>query len=204
MDSSFISKLQQRLTEPLPGKDAQLKMAPSFRPDGDSSAKSVKAGVLILLYPNPDLYFVLMKRPEYQGVHSGQISLPGGKFEVSDASLIETAVRETYEEVGVQPETISVLGTLSPLYIPVSETEVYPAVAYIDRKPVFKVDTNEVAYLIETPVHELLQTQNRKTRPYDSGRFSGIIPYFDIQGNVVWGATAMILSEFSEIIESII
>lgn len=204
MDATFISRLQERLKEPLPGREAQLKMAPSFRPNGMPSSTSVKAGVLILLYPNPELHFVLMKRPAYLGVHSAQISLPGGKYEVSDKSLIETAVRETFEEVGVLPETITVLGTLSPLYIPISQTEVYPAVAFMTKKPVFSIDKNEVAYLIETPVSGLLNVQNKKTKPYDSGGFSGIIPYFDIQGHVVWGATAMILNEFAEVVESII
>lgn len=205
MDIEIIEKLKQRLAEPLPGKDAQLKMAPSFRPEGQATAHTVQAGVLILLYPNPsELYLVLMKRTEYPGVHSAQISLPGGKFEPKDQSLVDTAVRETHEEIGISPEKITVLGRLTPLYIPVSETEVYPAVAYMSTKPVFQIEPDEVDYLIEEPIAHLLKPEIVCSKPYKDQKYGGNIPYFDIQGNHVWGATAMILSEFTEVLKSVI
>ena len=205
MNSVTISRLKQRLTEPLPGRDAQLKMAPSFRLVGSAFEHGTKAGVLILLYPNPsELHLVLMKRTEYPGVHSAQISFPGGKFDLGDKNLIETAIREIHEEIGISSEFIEVLGTLTPLYIPVSEIEVFPAIAFASQKQLFKIAPYEVDYLIEVPVDHLLNANVVKIKPYFDKKFSGTIPYFDIQGNHVWGATAMILSEFIEVLKSTI
>ena len=205
MNAAFISRLKQRLTEPLAGRNAQLKMAPSFRPDLQETENTAKAGVLLLLYPNPiELYLVFIKRTEYPGVHSAQISFPGGKFERSDNDLIHTAIRETQEEIGVDPSDIDILGKLSPLYIPVSEMKVYPTVAFTPQQPTFKIAPDEVDYIIEEPLDNLLKSNITKTKPYDDHRYTGTIPYYDIQGNHVWGATAMILSEFMEAIKSAI
>ena len=205
MNSEIIETLKQRLSEPLPGRNAQLKMAPSFRPESQMSDHTVKAGVLILLYPNPvELHLVLMKRTEYPGVHSAQISLPGGKFEQEDQSLVDTAVRETYEEIGISPDTITILGKLTPLYIPASETEVFPTVAFTPKKQTFRIAPDEVDYLIEVPVVNFLNPEIVNTKPFKDHRYSGIVPYYNFQGNQVWGATAMILSEFAEVLKSTI
>ena len=199
---NIIPALKNRLSRPLPGLRAQLRMAPSFRSTITKNHKVPRAGVLILLYQGPDgLRIVFMKRPEYDGVHSGQISFPGGKEERSDQSIIHTALRETKEEIGIPVESIQVLGSLTPLYIPVSETEVFPTVGYSIQMPVFQTDPHEVDYLIETDLEAFFDPSILKTKPYNHGKFIGEIPFFDIQGNHVWGATAMILSEFLEIIE---
>jgi 8-oxo-dGTP pyrophosphatase MutT (NUDIX family) len=201
MTEAIIPQLKYRLTRPLPGKETQLKMAPSFRPDLSPRYSDTKAGVLLLLYPNPnELYLVLTKRPVYQGTHSGQISFPGGKFDPSDKSFVETALRETQEEIGITRHLIEIIGQLTPLYIPVSEIEVFPTVGFTEIRPIFHPDPHEVEFLIEVPLSTLLNPAIKEIKPFESEKFNGIIPYFNIENNHVWGATAMILSEFLEIV----
>ena len=203
MTKDIVPAIKQRLTLPLPGKYMQMQMAPTFRPDINNQQTSVKAGVMILLYPNPtELYVVLMKRPEYPGTHSGQISFPGGKFEANDENLIKTALRETEEEIGVLSSNVMVLGQLTPLYIPASEFEVYPTVGFID-KPQFIIDPQEVEYVIEAEANFLLRPDKKGSNGFQITNTQGDIPYFNINGNHVWGATAMILNEFLEIVKDI-
>jgi len=179
-------------------------MAPSFRPETEPKEPYAKAGVLLLLYPiQADLSLVLMKRPEYEGVHSAQISFPGGKFESSDPNLTFTALRETEEEVGVSPACVDVLGTLSSLYIPVSEIEVFPSVGYAAQRPDFKIDPKEVDHLIEVSLQTLINPGILKSKKISGDKYQGEIPYYDIHNHHVWGATAMILSEFLTIIQEL-
>jgi 8-oxo-dGTP pyrophosphatase MutT (NUDIX family) len=202
MTEKVISEIKQRLREPLPGKSAQFQMAPSFRLSITKKNVSAQAGVMLLLYPNPtQLHLVLIKRTEYPGTHSGQISFPGGKFEHTDQNFIETALRETEEEIGVKMSDIEILGQLTPLYIPASEFEVYPAVGFTKSRPLFRIDKNEVQYLIETDLDFLLNPSTKAIKPYIVEAYQGDVPYFNIEGNEVWGATAMILNEFLEIIK---
>jgi 8-oxo-dGTP pyrophosphatase MutT (NUDIX family) len=204
MTVKIIPEIKQRLAMSLPGKSAQLQMAPSFRPDILSKSISAQAGVMVLLYPNPTkLYLALTKRTEYPGVHGGQISLPGGKFENGDQNLIETALRETMEEIGIQPSFIEILGQLTPLYIPVSEFEVHPVIGFMHSSPIFTIDKNEVQYIIEVELEFLLSPEAKATKPFANEKYQGNIPYFNINGNEVWGATAMILNEFLEIIKDL-
>lgn len=197
----LIENLTRKLSEPLPGKKAQLLMAPAFRPDVEAGKDGRKAGVIILLYPHQNkIWSVLTKRQVYEGNHSGQVSFPGGKVEPEDTSLISTALREAEEEIGVNQNMIEILGSLTPLYIPVSGIEVYPVVGYIDYRPDFNPDPHEVDFLIEFPFHLLFEPGIKDTEIYESGNRKGIIPFYNISGNHVWGATAMILSELIEIL----
>ena len=196
MTHEIIHTLKHRLTMPLPGKDAQYGMAPSFRKSIQKDKVSARAGVLILLYPGENgLCTIFTKRHDYPGVHGGQISFPGGKFEPSDGNLVQTALRETEEEIGIRASDIEVLGQLTTLYIPVSEFEVYPTVGYLKTKPSFVAHPGEVKYLIEISLKELLDPSIREEKPYTGTEYSGTIPYFNIRENHVWGATAMILHE---------
>ncbi|OQY44212.1 MAG: hypothetical protein B6242_13140 [Anaerolineaceae bacterium 4572_78] len=166
-----------------------------------AKGKHKEGSVLLLLYPNEndELYFVLIRRSEYEGVHSGQMSLPGGKREGGE-SFESTALRETHEEIGTLPEHVNILGSLSPLYIPPSNFMVYPFVGYFSFRPKFILDENEVAALIEVPLSLLMDSTNRH-QTIMAHPHLGLtnIPYFDIFGNKVWGATAMILAEFIEL-----
>ena len=200
MISNFIRNLEIRLKEKLPGRVSQNKMAPVVKNEYGNSVDSGKAAVLILIFPNNgELSTILIKRTEYPGPHSGQISFPGGKTDKADDNQIFTALREAGEETGIDTREINILGTLTPLYIPVSNLEVLPVIGYTDTRPEFKINPAEVEYLIQIPLNHLtgnnlitektLRIRNRLIRA----------PGYSIDNEYVWGATAMILSEFIEV-----
>lgn len=154
--------------------------------------------VLMLFFPRHDvLHLVLTKRPDSLREHSGQISLPGGKQEQGE-TLKETALRETWEEIGVKSEDVQILGRLHTLYISHSDFLVHPFVGYIPYLPEFDLHPTEVAMLIETPLFHLLNHATRKIERETYANHTVVIPYFDLQGQRVWGATAVILNEFLE------
>lgn len=160
------------------------------------------SAVLILLFKKDGvLHFVLTKRSNYDGIHSGQISFPGGKKEKADSSLEYTALRETYEEIGIPSLNIEVIGPLSELFIPPSNFHVTPFVGFLKSKPDFSPDPTEVASIIEVPVVKLLDENNLRIKHFEVSNHSSIeAPYFQLNDAEVWGATAMILSEFREIV----
>jgi 8-oxo-dGTP pyrophosphatase MutT (NUDIX family) len=191
-----LEQLEAVLRKKLPGQQAQNRMAPEIRLE-NNQGKYRNAAVMILLYiRNGSWHTVLMRRPEYKGIHSNQVSLPGGKFEVGDAGLRETALREIREETGIEDSRIRVLGHLSRLHIPVSGIEVMPVVGYYPGEPVFKPDPAEVAYLIEVPIKDLMDPRNTREKFRTLLCKLVKVPYFQIGDDHVWGATAMILSEF--------
>jgi 8-oxo-dGTP pyrophosphatase MutT (NUDIX family) len=196
----FPESLKNELLKGLPGTEVQWQMASSDRmvknfprtPSSDARA----ASVLILLYPyNRSYYTVFMQRPVYNGVHGGQISFPGGKQEPSDENAIQTALREANEETGVITENLDIIGTLTPLFIPVSNTLVTPVVAWIGEKPDFNHDTNEVVFLFDADIRRFYDPSIIKTKPLKIGQEIMDVRYYDYDGNVIWGATAMILHE---------
>lgn len=197
-----ISNLEERLRLPLPGRNAQLRMAPSYRAGMDETGARMLAGVTILLYRrNGQLCFPLIERPVYNGAHSGQISFPGGKMDPEDKDLVFTALRECQEEIGIDASNIQVLGCLSPLFIPVSKFEVYPVIGYVSHEPVFIPQASEVVTILEVPVSRILDENIREQKKVIHNGKEEIIPYFNIQDKFVWGATAMILSEFIQVIK---
>jgi 8-oxo-dGTP pyrophosphatase MutT (NUDIX family) len=205
---SFIHELTERIKLPLPGKDAQLKMASAIRNKqlnfSYDISTATRSSVLILLYPFAErLYTVFILRPTYDGVHSGQVSFPGGKCEKNDVSLINTALREAEEEVNIKSEKVQVLGTLSELYIPPSNYIVLPVLGFIENRPAFSPEPAEVAEIIETDICFLFDDQKLKSKTLHINGFKIEAPYFDVNGHVIWGATAMILSELKEVILSI-
>jgi len=197
-----VQHLQMRLQEPLPGDEVRRKMSPSLRIPGSwkppDMEKASHAGVLIMLYPHLDtVYTALMLRNTDGHAHSGQISLPGGKKESADEHLVATALRETREEFGINDDEVRVLGSLSRLYIPASNFWVLPTIGILNSRPQFRPDHREVAAIIEVPLPQLLNESIVKTKTLtNSGGISIEAPYYDIEGHVVWGATAMIISEF--------
>lgn len=201
----FIKNIQQRLSEPLPGKEHQLLMAPSLRGLAKpSSQPATVACVLVLLFPKDDKWHLaLMQRmPHEKDKHSGQISFPGGRYEESDTTLEYCALRETEEEVGVSIDDVTVIGQLSELYIPVSNFQVYPFVGFVKNTPMFIPQPSEVQQIIEVPIEMLKDVSSQKKIDYRVRK--NIIlkdtPYFDFYGNMVWGATAMMLSEFRSVV----
>ena len=204
----FILALKNRLKLPLPGEKAHLKMASKIRLKELQSiyntSKAISSGVLILLYPEDNsIKTVLIERQKYDGVHSGQVSFPGGRQEEGDKSLIETALRESNEEVNTNPANVEIIGTLTELYIPPSNFLVIPVIGYLKTKPNLIAEKNEVAEIITADISFLFDEKPKKEKIINVRGSKIKAPYYDVQGHIVWGATAMILSELAEVIESI-
>jgi len=196
----FPELVKNEILKGLPGTEVQWQMASSDRmarnfpktPGKDARA----ASVLILIYPYKEsLHTVFMQRPDYDGVHGGQISFPGGKQEPSDENAISTAVREAMEETGINPEEITVVGTLTPLFIPVSNILVTPVVACTDKKPDFTHQIEEVVFLFDADIRRFFYPSIIKTRPVKIGSETLDVKYYDYDGHMIWGATAMIFHE---------
>jgi 8-oxo-dGTP pyrophosphatase MutT (NUDIX family) len=191
----------------LPGSEAQYKLAPSYRPPAKElfydSSKHKLSAVLLLLYPGQDLKakIVLTKRTQSLKNHSGQISFPGGRYDNNDIHIKQTALRETEEELGIEQEKLIVLSELSSLYIPPSNFFVHPFVACLDSKPNFKFNKSEVDSLLEIEIQQLISNQSlSKTTIQFAHNMKAEVPCFNFDNNIVWGATAMILSEFKELL----
>jgi 8-oxo-dGTP pyrophosphatase MutT (NUDIX family) len=204
---SLIKNLESNLSgEKLPGINAQLTMAPVSRlqelNNGYKALVPKKSAVLILFYPeNGSTKLVMIKRAIDDSVHSGQIAFPGGKFEAKDKNLVATALRETNEEVGINPESINIIGKLTTLYIPPSNFDVHPFIAYTNEKPAMK-NNHEVEKIIELDLTDLQSPQNL-TKKNIKHRFGNLIdvPCFYVHNEIIWGATAMIISELLEVIK---
>lgn len=205
----FIEKLKAALQGELPGWSAQSRMINYERPQPTQPHlfhKDTRIGaVLILLYYQENkLYTLLMQRPKYNGVHSAQVSFPGGRMESMDASPAATALREAQEETGIDPALVEILGKLTDVYIPPSRFLVKPFVAFTPRRPVLKPDQREVDVLIEAPVFDLIDDNNvgRSNIFVHSLKANVEAYYYGIQGYMIWGATAMMISEFKELLRT--
>ncbi|NJM41551.1 MAG: CoA pyrophosphatase [Anaerolineae bacterium] len=199
-----LESIRHALQQPLPGLAAQLRMSPPGRPnDVPQGVAPREAGVLLLLYPREGvLHFVLTRRTERLGNHSGQISFPGGRREPEDADLTATALREAREELGIGLETIDVLGHLTPLYVPPSHFLISPTVAHTLYTPSFHPHPDEVAEVIEAPLSALFDEAAKGSELRHLLSQNGaqqLTPHYRIAGHHVWGATAMVLSEFEAV-----
>jgi len=206
---SLINQLQLRLLHhPLPGSDAHYRMAHAVRkvdPNPDLSMVRDAAVLITLFEKTPDDWYILFIRrtSSHEGdKHAGQIGFPGGKREIEDPDLMYTALRETEEEIAIDLSGIDVLGALSPLYITVSKFMVHPFLAYSWKVPQLSRQEKEVEEILEIPLSSFLDPSTRQStriqiRP---GIILNEVPSFQINGHVIWGATAMILNEFLEIV----
>jgi 8-oxo-dGTP pyrophosphatase MutT (NUDIX family) len=200
--------IKKALQMPLPGYEAQVRMSPShrvFTPPPGKDTPFVGA-VMLLLYPGDEkggLFVVLTVRTDNVTVHKGQISLPGGGIESEDISLAHTACREVCEELGVCCDDIDILGELTPIYIEPSNFHVYPFVAYLPYRPSFAMQEREVLHVFEVPVTHFIDPGNTGVEHRMIGGIERRIPYFDVYGKKVWGATAIIISEFIAVLEKI-
>lgn len=203
----FINNLKTNLQKPLPGVEAQFEMAHVKREkvlaNSDESKNYRPSAVLILLFPNElqQISVLLIERMTYNGHHSGQIAFPGGKVEPNDIDLQATALREFFEETGAD-ETPTVIGKLTPVYIPVSKFMVQPFVSYVEKKPNFLASAYEVNELIEWEINHLLNPDIiKETIIEPTPGYKLKTPYFDVQGKVLWGATAMMLNELKWVLK---
>lgn len=205
----LIEQLRAALTLPLPGRDAQERMAGRVRPLPDAIPQDARpSAVLALLFPKEeDLHLLLMQRVQDGRAHGGQISFPGGKQEPSDADLRATALREANEEVGVMSADVEILGALSPLYIPISNFQVYPFVGFSQRQPEYNLSTAEVEQVLEVKLSELFTVQSKivtTVRPSSAPNLSLTVPAYKLQDDtIIWGATAMMLSELEAVLEGL-
>lgn len=205
----LMAALATELGKPLPGRDVQLAMAPLDRLEhlaADASDRPYRdAAVLALLYPDDrgDTRLLLTVRPDGMKQHAGQVALPGGRREAGE-TLTETVLRETHEEVLIPPDRIALLGTLTPLHVIPSKFNVHPYVGYSMEPPDLSVRTDEVAHLFGVPPVDLIRPERRKSRRQHIGQRERDVPYFDLEGHVVWGATAMMLAEFAAVLQAVL
>ncbi|TRX03345.1 NUDIX hydrolase [Flavobacterium gawalongense] len=195
----------------LPAFEAHIKMAPLERIDALKNGifdnkKSRKAAVMMLFYPkNGRTHLVLIVRSSYEGTHSSQIAFPGGKFEPEDAVFANTALRETHEEIGILPRNIEIIKPFTELYVPPSNFMVHPFLGISREEISFIPDPNEVANIIELPLSVFLSDEiiiSAEMATSYAGKIT--VPAFKIEEHIVWGATAMMLSELKEVLKEVL
>ncbi|MFA7308846.1 MAG: CoA pyrophosphatase [Patescibacteria group bacterium] len=200
-----IQQIYKALTKTtLPGRSAQLIMAPRYpwqeQAENIDITELTAAGVMVLLYPKNNVpHIAFTVRAENIGTHSGEVSLPGGKTESEDQKLADTALRETSEELGINPQDITIIGALTPVPTLVSHFFVHPFVGAMKTTPTFTPNTNEVAQVLEIPLDVLQKTtvEHMSVSLSINGEAQEMIaPYFEFEGNKIWGITAMIVNEF--------
>lgn len=202
-----LHELSDILSSALPGEDSHLEVSPMGRTKSSEAIKHARdfkesAVSLVLFEEASMLKTVLIQRPVYEGAHSGQISLPGGKRDASDVDLRITALRECEEEVGISRHELLDVGKLTPIYIPVSNFSVFPYVFFHPSIPQLVKDPKEVVDIIVFPIQDICsETAVRRTTVTVSKNMQlKDVPCFVINEKVVWGATALVLNEFRRII----
>lgn len=191
-------------------EESHLKMMPSNRAEllkkiDYKLIEPNKAAVLMLFYPkNNDTHLILIKRASYNGVHSSQIAFPGGKPEEEDRDLMQTALRETHEEIGIHPSKIEIIRTFSEVYIPPSNFMVFPFMGISNNELNFQIQEEEVEAVVELPLKVFLDdkiiTKKTMTTSYANDI---LVPGFSVENNFIWGATAMMLSELKDTIKKV-
>lgn len=195
VDKRMLARLAGRLQQPLPGIDAQRAMAPRGRLDADYEPEPVgarQAAVLLLVTAVGGLVFI--RRAEDGRAHSGQIAFPGGAWEVDDVDLAQTALRETQEEIGVDTQAVSMLGGLTPLYVPVSNFTVHPFVGFSADPGPFVCRPGEVDDVLTVPITDLARSAGYMYVIRHGRRRR--VPCYACRTKRIWGATAMITAEF--------
>lgn len=201
----FIDDVTRKFRSPLPGETAHVRMAVNspLRLLARPNARTRKSAVLILFYPHQgEVFLPLILRPAYDGVHSGQMAFPGGRYELTDEDLIRTAKREAQEEIGLRLNDVRVLGVLSELFIPPSNFFVLPVVATLPYRPDFFPDPREVEKVIEVPYREIRDKTIVGQSEVEVRGKPIQAPHYLIQHYKVWGATAMMISELLTLLES--
>ena len=188
----------------LPGISAQLKMAPPLRIkelEKEINTKELRSSavLLTLFQTEKEWFLILIKRTSDGGVHSNQMAFPGGKYENTDASIQYTALRETEEEIGISKDKISVIKQLSKMYIPISGFKVFPFVGILKNEPQISLNNAEVEDIYYIPIKDFSE-KNSKSEKISVRGHQIFTPFYYIQNQIIWGATAMIISEFIELI----
>ena len=196
----------------LPGEEAHYKLAPLFRLQelekmNQKAPQAKNAGVLSVFYPGREdrVHFVLILRKTYKGVHSNQVGFPGGRVEESDLDLMHTALRETEEEVGIPQSEVTVLKQLTQIYIPPSNFWVYPFMGVMDKTPLLIPQEDEVEEVLEIDLDDFLSDSCLTTQKLSTSYAENVdVPAFMLNGHIVWGATAMMLSEMKDLLKQVL
>ena len=207
----FLKYVPKFVEVVLPADESHYKMAPQERIDTLNALEMISknpknAAVMMLFYPkNGRTHLVLIVRNSYEGIHSAQIAFPGGKYEIEDLNFENTALRETFEEIGVSPDFMEIIKSFTHIYIPPSNFMVYPFMGICKEELTFIPDSNEVSKIIELPLSDFLDdtlivTVNMST----SYGINCVVPAFKIEEHIVWGATAMILSELKDVLKKVL
>lgn len=208
----FEKQIAKVIKMELPGESVQFRMAPirslrELRDQAVHQEKANRAGVMALFYPsiNYEANLILILRRTYNGVHSAQVGFPGGRIEAMDNSLEAAALRETEEEVGIPRENISVLKRLTEVYIPPSNFIVQPFLGITSKKPHFVLEEREVEALIEVKLEDFMNDASITTEILTTSYATDLkVPAFQLNGHIVWGATAMVLSEVREMLHRVL
>jgi 8-oxo-dGTP pyrophosphatase MutT (NUDIX family) len=208
----FLKSVSKIENIPLTAETSHFKMVPPFRQEllnkqEKAIKKAKQAGVLALFYPdiNNVTKFILILRKTYKGVHSAQVAFPGGKLEPQDTSLEYTALRETFEEVGVPVDKIKVLKKITQVYIPPSNFYVQPFIGIVEETPIFIKQDDEVEKLIEVSLQHFLDDTALITKTVKTSYGVEVeVPAFKLNDYVVWGATAMMLSEIKDLLKPLL
>jgi len=208
---TFLNSVSKIKNLELPGEDAQVLMSPPYRLElmklqKEKMKTAKQSAVMALLYPNTqkELHIALILRNTYKGVHSAQVSFPGGKQEPNE-SLLETSLRETEEEIGIPKSDIKIIKEMTPMYIPPSNFSVQPFLGILDRTPQFVKDVVEVQEIIEVKIADLIDETNViQTTVPTSYKLNVKVPALQLNEKIVWGATAMMLSELKVMLNQVL
>ncbi|MFT4606004.1 MAG: 8-oxo-dGTP pyrophosphatase MutT (NUDIX family) [Rhodothermales bacterium] len=203
MSEAFPILLKDRLQGRLPGRDAQAQMSPRGRPGKHDIRDNAcrEAGVLALIHPDSSgLSVVLIERPGHLNKHPGQIAFPGGRREEGE-SRMESALRETREEIGVSEDKVQVLGALTSLFIPPTGFCVFPYVGWTAKLPALTLDPGEVASAFSRPLRDFVDGPRELI---DMPALNRSVPAWRLNGHTIWGATAMMLAELALLVEPLL
>lgn len=205
-----FEELKQKLSKPLPGNVAHLKMASKHRAQEilnkqDIPKTAKKSAVLMLFFHEADtLKMIVIRRSHYVGIHSGQIAFPGGRYEEEDKTVRTTALREIEEEIGIPESKIEIIGRLSDIYVPPSNFLISVFVGYLANKPEYTIEEREVDEVIEIPFSDFFKPDAIKQKDFYVGSLKAATkaPYFDVTNAEIWGASAMVINELLELIKN--
>ncbi|WP_299385603.1 CoA pyrophosphatase [uncultured Lacinutrix sp.] len=206
---SFLKSIVKIENLPLPAETSQFKMSPPYRGDlikqqAERIKKARKSAVMALFYPNSEgeTYLILILRKTYKGVHSAQVGFPGGKLEANETNK-QAALRETEEEIGVKQNTITVLKELTQMYIPPSNFYVKPFLGFVENTPEFIKQDTEVEDLLEIKLSDFLNEKIITTKIVTLANGLKVsVPAYNLNNHLVWGATAMMLSEVKDLLKA--